>query len=180
MQKPAFSDFLSNFRMHPFERKCFTYFENFSYEEKNQQLGQIEEARRMQKSTTAIAMQQRGRIEEHMITGGFSANDIQNLTAQDRFNREEPTDTLDGGMGDMVDVAPHAPSARMSLGAGASRASLGVDKIQRQRGIMKKTQSLEVADSPDEAGTSIGVTFMQPLSNKRMPRSASEDRFNPK
>ncbi|GAV02137.1 hypothetical protein RvY_12738-2 [Ramazzottius varieornatus] len=147
-----------------------------SYEEKHQQMVQVEEARRMQKSTAAT-VQQRNKMEEQMITGGFSVNDIQGLTAQDRFSREQSEDTMDAMMGDMVDEAPRI-SARMSLSA-APRASLGVDKNQRQRGIMKKTQSLEVAESPDEPGTSGGVTFMQPLSNKRMPRSASEDRFGP-
>ena len=147
----------------------------FSYNEKQQLQNEIEQARRAHRFSITMGPTQRGKIEEQMMTGGFTANDIQNLTSQDRFTREESTDLVDSD-GEVVDVAP---PTRMSI---APRASLGGDRLQKQRGIMKKAQSLEVDEGNQvNNGSALngGVSFtQQPLTGKRLPRSASEDRFN--
>ncbi|OQV16827.1 Ryanodine receptor [Hypsibius exemplaris] len=154
-----------------------------SEDEKEKLQNDIEQARRSHRFSISATPAQRGKIEEHMMTGGFTANDIQNLTSQDRFMREESADMVDSD-GEVVEAVP---VPRVSL---AARASLGGDRLQKQRGIMKKAQSLEVADGNGDDASALngGVSFhnngggqqiqQQSMSGKRMPRSASEDRFN--
>lgn len=152
-------------------------------DEKQRLHSEIEMTKRMQRQAAVTAtmvanMQPRlssslvgTKVEEHMMTGGFTENDIQNLTSQNRFMTEESVDLAESADTEMTEPSRRSPVA--------IRSSLGGDKLNRQRGIMKKTQSLEVSDGV-EVSLPVNATnqYVQATS-KRMHRSSSENRLAP-
>ncbi|XP_055337214.1 ryanodine receptor-like isoform X3 [Paramacrobiotus metropolitanus] len=146
-------------------------------EEKQRMVHDLEIAKRATRRNPSVSQLQRlpgamgGKIEEHMISGGFSENDIQGLTSQGRFITEESVDMMETG-----DMEPPEPVRNVPL----PRGSMGPEKFQRQRGIMKKTQSLDVnEDMQISVPINANPYATVQTSSKRMHRSSSENRLQP-